>query len=109
MITIKIHDANYRVELVDPLHVALGGGDYTGRCDIHQGIIYISNRLSDHTRRRTIQHEITHAVIWEYTQKRNADSWTEEELVTFVEQYLDTISILTFTVMLQLDTYNEEG
>lgn len=107
MITVRINDANYRVELVDPLHVALYGGGATGRCDVHQGIIYISNRLSDHVRRRTVQHEITHAVIWEYTQKRNADSWTEEELVTFVEQYLDTILLATLTVMAQVDKHND--
>lgn len=60
--------------------------------------VYISKDLPIDLRKRTLLHEIVHAVLFSYM-LRKYESFTEEEMADFVAKYFDKIYTITGNVM----------
>lgn len=87
--TIIVNQHEYEVILVGPLSLALLEGQNSGTCSYIDKKIYISTALSDQERPGIIAHEITHAYLYEYSQKQYDDksTWTPEDICVFIEHY----------------------
>ena len=60
--------------------------------------VYINKDLPTDLRKRTLLHEIVHAMLFSYM-LRKYESFTEEEMADFVAKYFDKIYILCNTIM----------
>ena len=100
--TIKINNSSYKVVFVNPNNHSLSTGSDTAICNYIEKRIFISNSLSDDELLPIIVHELTHAYIYEYSQKQftRDTTWDHEDLCVFMENY--GISI----VHTALDIYN---
>ena len=85
---IEINSMNYEIRFVPPLDNQLNFGKLAGTCDYINKVIYISNDLEKRMF-KVFVHELTHAYIYEYSQKNYDDkeTWTDEDLCVFMENY----------------------
>lgn len=89
---IKINNNNYILYMLPPNSVELqmeDGNFHTGVTDFHKKEIYIADNLTNDTKRYTIIHEITHALIDSYGFLQV--EWTDEIVADFVANYLPNI------------------
>jgi Zn-dependent peptidase ImmA (M78 family) len=68
------------------------GNPLIGKCTSRTREIHISETLDAEMRRKTIIHELTHAVIMQLL--LNKQEFTQEEVCDFTESYLDAIHFL---------------
>lgn len=60
--------------------------------------IFVSKDLSEANREKTLYHELTHAVIYEHSFGEK-ESYSEEDVATFVCNYIDTIKMLAVWIL----------
>lgn len=92
MITIQINKLNYQIHLVEPDNgnLLVDGIWRCGSCDSAGGQIFIHNRLSYETMRRTIIHELTHAYIFAYGHAKR-EKYYDEDVCEIVSAFADAI------------------
>lgn len=88
MITIRINNLDYNIQLVEPDNGNLLVDDTwrCGSCCVAGGKIYIDNALSDEVTRRTLIHEITHTYIYAYGHAKR-DDYKDEDVCEFVSAF----------------------
>lgn len=88
MITIRINNLDYNVQLVEPDNGNLLVDDTwrCGSCCGAGGKIYIDNALSDEVTRRTLIHELTHAYIYAYGHAKRGE-YQDEDVCEFVSAF----------------------
>ena len=85
----KLYDEGENLKKLSLSDVAMGMC-YKPDCQI-----FVSKNMSKKNLRRTIMHELTHAVIYTYGSMVSKDSLDEEEICNFMEIHLDEIQKLT--------------
>ena len=85
----KLYDPDDNVKKIKLSDVAMG------RCWKTLCHIYVTKDMAEGNLRRTIMHEITHAVIYTYAMMVSSDAMDEEEICNFMEIHCDKIRDLT--------------
>ena len=75
---IETRDDNY-------VNIASNGESILGLCDVANRKIYLHKDLDLYTKRKTLRHELMHAVLYEYG--LNKDSYTEEQICDLLGTY----------------------
>lgn len=66
-----------------------------GMCYKNLCSIFISNDMTDQNMKRTITHELTHAILYTYGLLASRNELDEEEICNFMEIHLDEIRRLS--------------
>ena len=88
---IRIHDLKWDICFVDQDDPRMQGsdGEYFGLTVYAQCTILIRTDLPDLLMKRTLRHELTHAVLFSYG--LDGDSMKEEDICCFAEAYMAEI------------------
>ena len=89
--TVQIHDLKWDICFVDQNDPRMQGsdGEYFGLTVYAQCLILIRMDLPDPLMKRTLRHELTHAVLFSYG--LDGDSMKEEDICCFAEAYMAEI------------------